>query len=508
MKKKYCNKQDEIKKSILAENRKSLREDSLDDPDVNLTQAFKGRDLEILEAYQRATLSWLEDTISYELESRGFKRVRFFSKDGYKFEIGSLFSKRVAEPGSRILLTVEIGEFGKIEANGISYNAEDLANEICKAVDDKTVKIDAVYKAGIGGIDSAQWRIRLYHEVPEDILSFYKNSNSQGYQVGNNPIKESSGRRSYKMFTGRAEDGRVFKGTYISKTHMISCLKPIIGKNAIVTDVADLPQVVTSELLNEYPEYVTLIGGNSTYNYDIFRTIIFKNLGYCVGDRLGFYIVRSLDEVKDALRKSGALDHTYVNRHSPEGKEILWTEAFEWITSKPNSAFLESSSNDKLDSDEKSIVEEIIQADFESGLTSNDYESVLDIFKEDDVLSEKAEAATEYYFELLEYGPAGILEVITDNWSDDYLAEYGEFDDEDYYKDDDDPEEECYDHVEDDRADINSTADWYKISRIEGLIYDSQYKMTVEEAKAKLGIDPSFKYVPTGNLKHPSFEEL
>lgn len=351
----------EVWQESKTQNRKQrIKEDSLDDPDIDLSQSVKGKDLEFLKGYQNEVLDLMGEVIASELEEKGFKKVRFFSKDGYKLYSGGIFSKKVTEPGNRILLTIEIGEFGKIEADGVSYNAEDLANELCKAIEYYApllpVKIDAVYKAGNSGIDSAQWKIRLYHEVPEDIL-------------GTSNLQDSE-----------------------------------------------------------------------------------------------------RDQVESKL--------------------------------------IESNSNDELSSDEKSIVEEIIQADFESGLTSNDYESVLDMFKEDDVLSEKAEAATEYYFELLEYGPAGILEVITDNWSDDYLAEYGEFDDEDYYKDDDDPEEECYDHVEDGRADINSTADWYKISRIEGLIYDSQYKMTVEEAKAKLGIDPSFKYVPTGNLKHPSFEEL
>jgi hypothetical protein len=88
------------------------------------------------------------------------------------------------------------------------------------------------------------------------------------------------------------------------------------------------------------------------------------------------------------------------------------------------------------------------------------------------------------------------------DWSDDYKAEYGEFDDDD----DDDVEEECYDYIEDGQADINETADWYKVSQIEGLMYMNK-GMTADEAKAKLGIDPSYVYVPTGNLKHPSFQE-
>lgn len=347
MKKKYCSKQDEIKKSALAKNRKSLREDSLDDPDIDLSQSFKGKDLEFLEGYQNEVLDLMREVISSELEGMGFRKVRFLSKDGYKLYSGGVFTKRVAEPGSRILLTIEIGEFGKIEADGVSYDADALANELCKAIEYYApllpVKIDAVYKAGSSGIDSAQWRIRLYHEVPEDILGPGKSQDSKEDQVRNN--------------------------------------------------------------------------------------------------------------------------------------------------------LTESSSNEELSSDEKSIVEEIIQADFESGLTSNDRESVLDMFKEDDVLSDKAEAATEYYFELLEYGPAGILEVITDNWSDDYLAEYGEFDDEDY-----DSDEDCGDWETEKSVDINSTADWYKVSQIEGLMYMHK-GMTAEEAKEVLGIDPSYVYVPSGNLK-------
>lgn len=327
---------------------KRLKEDSLDDPDIDLSQSFKGKDLEFLEGYQNEVLDLMREIISSELEEIGFKRVRFFSKDGYKLYSGGMFSKKVAEPGSNIYVTIEIGEFGKIEADGVSYNAEDLANELCKAIEYYApllpVKVDAVYKAGSSGIDSAQWKIRLYHEVPEDILGPGKSQDSKEDQVRNN--------------------------------------------------------------------------------------------------------------------------------------------------------LTESSSNEELNSDEKSIVEEIIQADFESGLTSNDRESVLDMFKEDDVLSDKAEAATEYYFELLEYGPAGILEVITDNWSDDYLAEYGEFDDEDCDSDD----EDCGDWETEKSVDINSTADWYKVSQIEGLMYMHK-GMTAEEAKEVLGIDPSYVYVPSGNLE-------
>lgn len=49
-------------------------------------------------------------------------------------------------------------------------------------------------------------------------------------------------------------------------------------------------------------------------------------------------------------------------------------------------------------------------------------------------------------------------------------------------------------------VDINSTADWYKVSQIEGLMYMHK-GMTAEEAKEVLGIDPSYVYVPSGNLE-------
>lgn len=366
------------------------------------------------------------------------------------------------------------------------------------------------YQAYYDGEAYTDYPTGLTHAEAQEWMCGWDAANEEDWK-GHSPIKESSGRRSYKMFTGRAEDGRVFKGTYISKTHMISCLKPIVGKNAIVTDVADLPQVVTSELLNEYPEYVTLIGSNSTDNYDIYRTIVFKNLGYCVGDRLGTYIVKDIDEVKAALRKVGALNHAFAHRNSPEGKEVLWTEAFEWIRSKPKSAFLESSSNDVLTDAEKDYIIEMAQMDYEcGGCTYSD--DLYDVIAEtlDTYDKAKLEAGIEFYQELAQLGPVGMLHEYPElDWSDDYKAEYGEFDSDDevYSNESNDVEEECYDYVEDGLADINNTADWYKISRIEGLMYMNK-GMTAEEAKAKLGIDPSYVYVPTGNLKHTSFEEL
>lgn len=180
---------------------------------------------------------------------------------------------------------------------------------------------------------------------------------------------------------------------------------------------------------------------------------------------------------------------------SPDG---IWISKYEY-----NRKYLrESMEHDMLTEEEKDYIIETAQMDYEcGGCTYSDdfYDIMSEILDTDD--EEKIAAGIEFYQELAELGPAGMLQEYPElDWSDDYKAEYGEFDD-------DDVEEECYDHVEDGRADINNTADWYKISRIEGLIYDSQYKLTVEEAKAELGIDPSFVYVPTGNLSHPSFQE-
>lgn len=181
---------------------------------------------------------------------------------------------------------------------------------------------------------------------------------------------------------------------------------------------------------------------------------------------------------------------------SPDG---IWISKYEY-----NRKYLkESTERDMLTEEEKDYIIETAQMDYECGgcnYSDDFYDIMSEILDTDD--DDKIAAGIEFYQELAELGPAGMLQEYPDlDWSDDYKAEYGEFDDED-----DDIEEECYDYVEDGLADINNTADWYKISRIEGLMYMNK-GMTAEEAKAELGIDPSYVYVPTGNLKHPSFQE-
>ncbi len=132
---------------------------------------------------------------------------------------------------------------------------------------------------------------------------------------------------------------------------------------------------------------------------------------------------------------------------------------------------------------QKDLVKEIVQADFECGHPM-DYEGALAGMEEDEDLGPVAETAASYYMELVQMGPAGVMDEIENNWSDDYKAEYGE------------KEVPVTNSAE---RNINDCADWYKISQIESLMYMNK-GMTSREAKKELGIDPSFEYVPTGHL--------
>jgi hypothetical protein len=88
-----------------------------------------------------------------------------------------LFSKKVAEPGQNIYVTVEVGEYGKIIANGVEYSADDLAKSLYEAnkyysMTDIYFTIDNVYQASIYG-DSGQWIMRFKCQVPKDVLENY-----------------------------------------------------------------------------------------------------------------------------------------------------------------------------------------------------------------------------------------------------------------------------------------------------------------------------------------------
>lgn len=155
-------------------NRKQrIKEDSLDDPDIDLSQSFKGKDLDRLEEFQNDAINFIGAIVEGELQEKGFRKVKFPKKDGYRIFVGGLFSKKIAEPGSNIYITLEIGEYGKIRVGEVDYSAEDLANELCDIIKPlmNGVRFDVyqIYQASIYG-DSGQWIIRFNCEVPEDIL--------------------------------------------------------------------------------------------------------------------------------------------------------------------------------------------------------------------------------------------------------------------------------------------------------------------------------------------------
>lgn len=82
-------------------------------------------------------------------------------------------------------------------------------------------------------------------------------------------------------------------------------------------------------------------------------------------------------------------------------------------------------STSELSETERGIVEDIAKADFECGMPQNDYTAILECMEEDDDI-EHVNAAAEYYQELIEMGPAGFYEEFPEmDWSDDYIAEYG-----------------------------------------------------------------------------------
>jgi hypothetical protein len=157
--------------------RKRIKEDSLDDPDIDLSQSFKGEDLETLRGFQNDSIEFFREVVSEELNEKGFSRCRFPKKDGYRIFQGGLFSKKVAEPGQNIYVTVEVGEYGKIIANGVEYSADDLAKSLYEAnkyysMTDIYFTIDNVYQASIYG-DSGQWIMRFKCQVPKDVLENY-----------------------------------------------------------------------------------------------------------------------------------------------------------------------------------------------------------------------------------------------------------------------------------------------------------------------------------------------
>lgn len=84
----------------------------------------------------------------------------------------------------------------------------------------------------------------------------------------------------------------------------------------------------------------------------------------------------------------------------------------------------ESEGEDELSESQKEMVQDMVQMDFECRHPM-DYEQALEGMKDADDLHDVAEAAANYYEELVQMGPVGIQDVIQVGWSDDYMANYG-----------------------------------------------------------------------------------
>lgn len=85
---------------------------------------------------------------------------------------------------------------------------------------------------------------------------------------------------------------------------------------------------------------------------------------------------------------------------------------------------------------QKNLVEEMVKMDFETGLTENDYDEVMSLMEEDEDLAPVAGEATDYYFELLDMGPAEFYEEFPEmNWDEDYVNQYSEDNDAEIHDD-------------------------------------------------------------------------
>lgn len=136
-------------------------------------------------------------------------------------------------------------------------------------------------------------------------------------------------------------------------------------------------------------------------------------------------------------------------------------------------------SEDELTDDQKDMIKEMVQMDFECGHPENDYDELVGLLSEDPQFVGSEDVAAKYYMELLSYGPAGFYEEFKDEleFDSDFAAEYGG--DPDY---DSDYDEDEYDEDEYDEDDMDMPADEYLKSRmgaedqeIEGFFEDFSY---------------------------------
>lgn len=125
--------------------------------------------------------------------------------------------------------------------------------------------------------------------------------------------------------------GRRVAAFYPNKTTLRRSLKGLGFKDIKIEDEISCPETVTEEMLQEFPYYMYLWGGNSTWNYDIYRHIVGKGIGFCVGDRAGDYLVRDVEEAKAACKEL-VLKLCQENKRLPKvGAPIYWQEMVENI---------------------------------------------------------------------------------------------------------------------------------------------------------------------------------
>ncbi len=85
-------------------------------------------------------------------------------------------------------------------------------------------------------------------------------------------------------------------------------------------------------------------------------------------------------------------------------------------------------SEDELTDDQKDMIKEMVQMDFECGQSENDYNELVKLLSEDPQFVGSEDVAAKYYMELLSYGPAGFYEEFKDelDFDSDFAAEYGD----------------------------------------------------------------------------------
>ena len=172
-------------------------------------------------------------------------------------------------------------------------------------------------------------------EIIEEQKDYYREEsgtmiNESIEKTFENILRESLS--NYKMIEFVDEKGREGVGIYRSKTHMIKCMGFMIGRNPNIISETELPTTVTEKMIEEFPEYVAIWGGNSTWNYNIYEYIVCNKLGFPVGTQRGDYLVKDFDAIMDFI-KSKAIPLQRAEKYrmpAKVGERLFWDEVL-WI---------------------------------------------------------------------------------------------------------------------------------------------------------------------------------